>query len=77
MLLTVTAHNRGPEAAELTLLPQLWFRNTWSFKQETARPTLKRIAADVIEIEHPTLGRYFAHVEARRRAAVHATTRRT
>ena len=26
-----TAHNRGPEAATLHLLPTLWFRNTWSW----------------------------------------------
>ena len=25
----VTVHNRGPDAAEIHLLPQLWFRNTW------------------------------------------------
>ena len=33
MLMRVTVHNRGPEAATLHLLPQLWFRNTWSWKQ--------------------------------------------
>ena len=27
----IVAHNRGPEAAELHLLPTLWFRNTWSW----------------------------------------------
>ena len=30
-LMLVTAHNRGPEAATLHLLPTLWFRNTWSW----------------------------------------------
>jgi hypothetical protein len=63
VLVTITAHNRGPDAAELTLLPQLWFRNTWSWKTEAARPSLKKIAPGTLEIEHPTLGRYFAHVE--------------
>ena len=29
ILVRVTATNRGPEAAELHLLPTLWFRNTW------------------------------------------------
>ena len=33
ILLRITAHNRGPEAAELHLLPQLWFRNTWSWRE--------------------------------------------
>ncbi len=63
VLLTITAHNRGPDRAELTLLPQLWFRNSWTWKNEAVRPSLKKIAPDVIEVEHPTLGRYFAHVE--------------
>ena len=30
ILIRITAHNRGPEAAELHVLPTLWFRNTWS-----------------------------------------------
>ena len=30
----VTVHNRGPEAARLHLLPQLWFRNTWSWGRD-------------------------------------------
>src|SRR5205085_4120330 len=29
ILMRVTVHNRGPEAAELHVLPTLWFRNTW------------------------------------------------
>ncbi len=31
LLIRVTIHNRGPEAATLHLLPTLWFRNTWSW----------------------------------------------
>ena len=31
MLMRVSAHNRGPERAPLHLIPQLWFRNTWSW----------------------------------------------
>src|SRR5207249_10715050 len=29
LLIRITATNRGPEAAELHLLPTVWFRNTW------------------------------------------------
>ena len=32
ILVLVTVHNRGPESAKLTLLPQFCFRNTWSWK---------------------------------------------
>ncbi|HET8891251.1 MAG TPA: glucosidase [Candidatus Angelobacter sp.] len=31
MCVCITVANRGPEAAELHLLPTLWFRNTWSW----------------------------------------------
>ena len=34
ILMLVTAHNRGPDAATLHLLPTLWFRNTWSWGDE-------------------------------------------
>src|SRR5206468_3813917 len=30
LLVEITIHNRGPQPASLDLLPQLWFRNTWS-----------------------------------------------
>jgi hypothetical protein len=30
ILVRITAHNRGPDAAELHLLPTLWFRNDWA-----------------------------------------------
>ena len=30
ILVQITALNRGPEAAELHLLPTLWFRNDWA-----------------------------------------------
>src|SRR5438477_7896191 len=40
ILMLVTVHNRGPEAAACHVLPQLWFRNTWSWKTDSAKPTL-------------------------------------
>ncbi len=30
----ISAANRGPDAAPLTFLPTIWFRNTWSWGQE-------------------------------------------
>src|SRR5204862_3688527 len=30
ILVRITAINRGPDTAELDLLPTLWFRNDWS-----------------------------------------------
>ena len=38
MLMRITVHNRGPDAATIDLLPQLWFRNTWSWPPTPAGP---------------------------------------
>src|SRR5689334_1906766 len=42
MLIRISATNRGPEPAELHLLPTLWFRNTWSWgkDEDSVRPKL-------------------------------------
>ena len=37
ILIVITASNRGPEAADLHVLPTFWFRNTWSWN--AAYPT--------------------------------------
>jgi hypothetical protein len=55
-LIRIRAHNAGPEAAELHLLPQLWFRNTWSWAGG-ARPEL-RLEPEGIVAEHAALGSY-------------------
>jgi mannosylglycerate hydrolase MGH1-like protein len=40
MCIRITVANRGPQAAELHLLPTLWFRNTWSWARK-AKPVLR------------------------------------
>ncbi len=49
--------NRGPQAASLKLLPTLWFRNTWSWTSDAARPSLQSRSDRVIEADHPGLGK--------------------
>src|SRR2546426_12278153 len=41
ILIRLTAVNRGPEAAALHILPQLWFRNTWSWGKDLRRPVVR------------------------------------
>jgi hypothetical protein len=43
ILMLVTVHNRGPDPAPLHLLPTLWFRNTWSWGDETPKPSLAAV----------------------------------
>ncbi|PJJ60853.1 MGH1-like glycoside hydrolase domain-containing protein [Hymenobacter chitinivorans] len=63
VLVQLTVHNRGPKPAPLTVLPQLWFRNTWSWGYDPARPVLRETAPGTVEAEHPLLGRYHLYCD--------------
>ncbi len=63
ILMRITAHNRGPEAAPLALLPTLWFRNTWSWGREQGRPSLAALDDATIAVQHPVLGSYQLHCD--------------
>jgi hypothetical protein len=63
LLLLVTIQNRGPEEAEIHVLPQLWFRNTWSWKTGAAKPTLTLTNEGGIEAMHADMGRYLLHAD--------------
>ncbi len=63
ILIRITVHNRGPEAARLRLLPTLWFRNTWSWGGENQKPSMSEVAPGVIQAVHRDLGKYFLYCE--------------
>lgn len=58
-LIVITVANRGPEPAELDVLPTLWFRNTWSWGRSgegyTTRPSLESIGDHALLAHHPQL----------------------
>ena len=56
ILIRVSVHNRGPEMANIYVLPTLWFRNTWSWEQGATRPLLRQSAEGTIVASHPQLG---------------------
>jgi hypothetical protein len=64
LLVQITAANRGPDAAELHLLPTLWFRNDWAawIARPAKKPLLKQIkgpaGTQAIAAAHPVLGEY-------------------
>ena len=70
ILIRVTVHNRGPEAARLHLLPTLWFRNTWSWKAGSPKPNLRE-ADGAIRASHPELGDYTLTCDGAPGASVH------
>jgi hypothetical protein len=55
VLVRITVTNASPEAATLDLLPTLWFRNTWSWGLNPAKPSL-RLEGSQIVAKHADLG---------------------
>jgi hypothetical protein len=62
LLIQISVHNRGPETAELHVLPTLWFRNDWSWLGSPDRPTLQRVGKAVKAV-HPALGERYLHCD--------------
>lgn len=65
LLIKVVAHNRSAKPAPLTLLPTIWFRNTWSwgYEQYAYKPMLNGIASSQIEVNHKQLGKFKLYCE--------------
>src|SRR6476660_2491531 len=72
ILVQIIAVKRGPEQAELHLLPTLWFRNDWAFwiapsNRAAEKPALKQIKSArgtrAIEAQHATLGTYYLYCD--------------
>jgi len=67
ILIRISVVNRGPESAQLVLLPTLWFRNTWSWGSDEPRPSLRRGKVQgrgaLIEVHHPSYGRRWLYCE--------------
>jgi len=60
ILIQISVANRGPEPAELHVLPTLWFRNIWSWWPEQPKPSLREVTGDsgvvTIAASHAELG---------------------
>src|SRR5438552_1362131 len=53
ILIQLTVHNRAAGPATLHVLPQLWARNTWSWKPDSMRPQLVARADASVSVDHP------------------------
>ena len=67
ILMHVTVHNRGPDDAEVHLLPTLWFRHTWSWAGGTDQPSLRRLSDSAeftaMQAEHSELGSRWCYAD--------------
>ena len=68
ILIRITAANRGPDVAELHLLPTLWFRNFWNWWHDRPRPAMKAVAGAAISAvaaSHDALGDRYLYCDAK------------
>ncbi len=67
ILIRISAFNRNGSTRILQLLPTLWFRNTWSWKKLTDKPSIKELSSgkkfDLAEAEETTLGKRWLYCD--------------
>ncbi len=63
IVIQMTVCNRGSGDAPIHILPQLWFRNTWSWGYDSTKPCIQAQSADAVFAQHPLLGEYTLHTE--------------
>jgi Mannosylglycerate hydrolase MGH1-like glycoside hydrolase domain len=68
IVIRISATNRGEDAAELHLLPTIWFRNTWQVYSDASKPELREVpgrpGTKTIAANHAELGRRHLYVDA-------------
>lgn len=66
ILVKITAYNRAKKDAELTVTPNLWFRNLWDFGIVDDVPVIKKEAAEgfgAVKASHHRIGDYFMYFD--------------
>ena len=63
ILMCVTIHNRGPQQESIHVLPQLCFRNTWSWGNDPAKPKLTAVGEGAVSATHSILGSYHFYAQ--------------
>jgi len=63
ILVKISIHNRGKEAASLNVLPTLWFRNTWAWGYDDYTPSIYAGANGELAVDHKTLGNFQLYCE--------------
>eukprot|EP01112_Ceratiomyxa_fruticulosa_P015171 TRINITY_DN4435_c0_g1_i2.p1 TRINITY_DN4435_c0_g1~~TRINITY_DN4435_c0_g1_i2.p1 ORF type:complete len:900 (-),score=186.28 TRINITY_DN4435_c0_g1_i2:100-2799(-) len=75
ILIQITATNRGPDPSVLHNLPNLFFRNTWSWGPLTedsyTKPEMKQTDKHVVRTNHETFGKFLFLVDPHNTGTFH------
>lgn len=63
LLIKITAFNRASEEATLTILPTIWFRNSWDIGYGNSKPNLSANGKNCINVSGERVGQYFLYTE--------------
>jgi hypothetical protein len=63
ILIKISAFNRGKEKAHLNIIPQIWFRNTWSWDFGDYVPEIHSGGKNLLSLNHIKAGSYNLYFE--------------
>jgi hypothetical protein len=61
ILIKISIKNCSNKIAPITVIPQFWFRNNWSWHPNNNKPKMFGVAADSVYMEHDLLGKRYAY----------------
>ena len=64
ILMQITVNNRSNEAAEIHVVPHIWYRNFWKHNPRYQRPTIRQIGNNILEADTERDGVYYYHFES-------------
>ncbi|HMO61822.1 MAG TPA: glucosidase [Ferruginibacter sp.] len=63
ILMRITIHNRGANAAEIHVLPHIWFRNFWRHNPRFTRPEIISLSPGCLQASSARNGNFFLYHE--------------
>jgi len=63
LLINYTIFNRSNEDSGLHILPQLWYRNNWSWNGATAKPAISSIGKDKLLLHSEKQGKLYCYTD--------------
>ena len=77
ILIRITVANRGPDTASLHVLPTLWFRNTWSWQEDSYKPSVGASDASTVPGDRGLTSRPGCSLSLLRRAPCRSSSLKT